>query len=37
MTPVEFIDALVTDTRVIRFGAGQTLSNTPGRNLTAAR
>jgi methylthioribose-1-phosphate isomerase len=41
VTPVGFIDALVTDTRVIRFAAGQTLSNTgpqpEGRNLTAAR
>jgi methylthioribose-1-phosphate isomerase len=25
VTPVEFIDALVTDTRVVRFGAGQTV------------
>ncbi|MGB0114530.1 MAG: S-methyl-5-thioribose-1-phosphate isomerase [Ilumatobacteraceae bacterium] len=27
VTPVEFIDALVTDTRVVRFAAGQTLSD----------
>ena len=25
VTPVEFIDALVTDTRVVRFGTGQTI------------
>lgn len=36
VTPVEFIDALVTDTRVVRFGAGQTLSDASRSHTSAA-